>query len=220
MFISHRYKFILFPDPMGACPWIKSALQPWLDQPVAANRRASGTTLLFHGMAPMEAAIAFDFLGYSFEDYTRVAIIRNPYAKMTALFDRISQTDPLWRMRRKSGIRPAEFNQWLARTRPDGFGAGGALGPRWRRFGAWSAQAWCGNYIDHIVRAETAQQDLSKICSGAGLSPAFAHLGARKVNQHTADHRYTRQSSDLIQQRYPWDLALYGNPPCDLLQAA
>ncbi len=209
MLVSHRYKFVLFPDPLGTCSWISHALQPWLDQPIPSNRRNCSKTLLHRDMSPAEAAQAFDRMDFAFEDYTRIAVIRNPYAKMAQLYYRLAIADPVWRARLHLGFEPPRFNRWLRGTRVNGTGAGYRGSRGWRRFGAWSADAWCGDQITHMVRASNAAEELTPIFNGLGISPAFGHRTCHDLGRQRLARLYDKASCDLVRERYAADLALY-----------
>ena len=216
MLVSHRYRFILFLDPLGACPWMAQALLPWIDQPLPP-RRGMGSHF-FQGMSPAEAELAFDAAGLAYRNYTRIAIVRNPFTKMAQLYDRIAASDRLWQMRRRVGVSVPEYTRWLASIRPDGNGAAfTSAGPRWRRFGAWSAMNWCQDRVTHVVRAETAEQDLSDIFRDIGVTPSF---GARPIDtlrvRQPVSARYGPEANQLIRERYKWDLQLYEKQPADL----
>ncbi len=206
MLVSHRNKFIVFEDPLGACPWIARSLQPWLDQPIMAERVRGAETPFFNGMSPDEAALAFDKQGLVFRDYARIAIIRNPYAKMAQLYYRIAMTDPVWRMRQHLGLNLPNFSRWLRQTRNDGRGAGYRNGARWRKFGAWSADAWCGDCITHTVRASHAVNDLNDIFKELGLAPAFGDRRAHELGAQRLSRLFDNKSSMLIRERYKSDL--------------
>ena len=209
MLVSHRYKFVLFTDPLGTCPWIARALQPWLDQPVASERRKCRNALLFADMSPHEANLAFHRMGRDFSDYTRIAIIRNPYAKMAQLYYRIAITDPVWRARQHLGLDLPSLNRWLHGTRTDRSGAGYRNSPAWRRHGAWSADAWCGDHITHMVRASHLAEELTPIFNGLGISPAFGHRTVHELGRQRLARLYDKQTCDLVRVRYAADLALY-----------
>ena len=217
MLVSHRHKFVLFPDPLGSCPWINRALEPWLDQPIASKSGSVSGSSFFQGMSPPEAELAFDLEGYAFRNYARIAIIRNPYAKMVQLYDRISTTDKIWRMRRGLGANQPDFARWLAMTRPNGAGAAPLGGPKWRRFGAWSAENWCGDQISHVVRAEHAEQELRPVFDSLGIAPA---IGGRALDaielRKPVSSRYSVAASDLIMNRYAWDMTFYDSLRADL----
>lgn len=219
MIVSHRCRFVLFPDPMGACPWVERALEPWCDQPIGRDKGTG--SYFFRGMSPAEAELAFDMAGFAFRTYTRIAIIRNPYTKMAQIYDRIAATDRMWRMRRRIGAGNPDFAGWLRNTRSNGNGAAMTGGPRWRRFGAWSAEDWCSDRITHIVRAEMAEIELPKIFSEIGISPAVGGhaIDTLRLEQPVAS-RYDIASSTLIRDRYQWDLRLYDGQDADLQMVA
>lgn len=194
---------------MGGAPWIERALQPWLDQPVASARRHSSKTMFFRGMTPREVELAFDIEGLSFRSYTRIALLRNPYVKMAQIYDRIAASDPIWRARERLGLPTPKFYPWLKATRPDRNGAGYRYSPRWRRYGAWSADTWCSGCISHVVRSEDAATKLLPIFQGLGFTPAFGDRPNRDWQNPRVAGLYDPRSRLLIQERYKTDLELY-----------
>lgn len=216
MLVSHSRRFVLFCDPLGACPWISHALAPWLDQPIARDLGSSGPTTLFDDMSPKEAEFAFDMMGFAYRNYTRIAVVRNPIYKMSQLYDRIAATDRIWQLRRNLGASDPDFGRWLRSTRPDGLGAGHKSSPRWRRFGAWSAKEWCGDHITHTVRAECAKRDLTQVFAEIGLAPAFGGNAGDAPKHLPRRHQYDDASTALINDRYAWDFRIYNSYAPDL----
>ena len=219
MLVSHRHKFILFQDPLGTCPWMERVLQPWLDQPVASKPDKSSALTLSNGMSPTEAERAFDKMGLPFREYTRIAMIRNPYAKMAQLYYRICVTDPVWRLRHHVGLELPEFGRWLRSTKTKGVGAGYPTSASWRKYGAWSAETWCSNRITHTVRVNHAVEDLKPIFAGIGLAPAFGNRECHELGDLRLTRLYNAESSALIRDRYASDLRLYQEDPVQLRPA-
>lgn len=210
MLISHGCRFVIFPDPLGSCHWIRPALEPWLDQSVALTKGGATSPFFFRDMSPAEVELAFDMTDRPFHNYTRIAIIQNPFRRMVQLYDRIAATDPIWRMRRNFGLPNPEFGRWLTQTRPNGHGAAYPHGPRWRRFGAWSAEAWCDERVNHVVRADTAHLDLTRILRQIGVSAAFASRASdQSAAVPTEMLRYDAASLSLIKSRYRSDLQYF-----------
>lgn len=209
MFVSHKHRFVIFPDPMGACNWLGHRLEPWLDQPTARNRKSSTETHFFYGMSPAEAELAFDMIGQPYCRYTSIAIIQNPFRRMVKLYDRIALTDPLWQMRRALGGSDPTFAHWLQNTRASGPGAGYSRGARWRRFGAWSAQAWAGQKVTHLVPLESPDQ-LQQILRSQGIPLNLrCRASDHEMFQFPEMSRYDATSAALIKERYWSDLSLY-----------
>ncbi len=209
MLVCHSKRFILFNDPLGACPWIEDVLSPWIDQPVADNIATARHTYFFKDMSPTEAELAFDIMGLPFRSYRRIAIVRDPFAKMEDLYDRIADTDRLWQMRGRIGMGAPDYVRWLRRTRPCRNGAGNSASPRWRRFGAWTVRAWCDGRISHVIRAESAAQDILRVLGPLGVNPAIPEDTNRSLRP--ARYREVPQVKALIGARYHWDLRHY--PP-------
>ncbi|MEO1637977.1 MAG: hypothetical protein AAFU41_01860 [Pseudomonadota bacterium] len=207
MLISHRHHFIIFPDPLESCHWIRRALAPWVDQSVASRQESKGKTAFFDGMTPSEVAAAFARDGRDFDAYARIAIVQNPYLRMAQLYDKISDQDPVWRFKERLGVPKPLFDDWLQSTRPSGNGAGNALSPRWRRHAAWSADEWCDGRIDHVIRAENAMTDLQRVFRKLGIAPAFR---CRSTDQHELQKRtidrYASRSIATMRKRYRSDL--------------
>ena len=63
MIVSHKCKFILFSDPLGAGANVMHALSPWSDEIIAAGPDNKQDRMFFHGMTPTEAEWAFDASG-------------------------------------------------------------------------------------------------------------------------------------------------------------
>ncbi len=216
MLVSHGCRFVLFSEPMGSCPWVERALTPWLDQKVADCKSTTNNTYFFKGMSPAEAELAFDMSGLAFRSYTRIAIVQNPFTRMEQLYKRIAATDRVWQMRDRVGVGAPEYARWLRSTRPHGNGAGHRGSPRWRRFGSWSVRAWCGDRITHLVRAETAKQDLSAIFSKMGIAPELGGRTGDFQNLSWVGGNRDPEVNELIHERYHGDLQLYHPIKADL----
>lgn len=213
MLVSHRCQFIVFSDPLKSCQWLNKTLSPWADQAVASAKRKSSKTLFFDGMSPAEAELAFDLSGLPFHKYTRIAVVQNPFRRMAQLYDRICATDPVWRLRKRAGWSVPDFGAWLNNTRPDGMGASFPAGPRWRKYGAWSADAWADNRITHFVRAESVAEDLRGVFREMGVAPLFGpDRDGEKTHRFAEMMRYDATTMDIIRQRYKSDLSLYHKP--------
>jgi hypothetical protein len=208
MLVSHGYQFIVFEDPLGACPWLGRTLQPWLDQPILPDRARIAETPFFNGMTPGEAELAFDKHGLVYRNYARIAIIRDPFAKMAQLYYRIAMTDPVWRMRQHLGLELPRFSNWLYQTRNCGNGAGYRYSARWRKFGAWSADAWCGDRITHTVRANHAVTDLNAVFNELGIAPAFGDRQVHELGVQRLSRLYDTETKAIIRERYQSDLAI------------
>lgn len=213
MFVSHRCQFVVFNDPLKSCQWLQKSLSPWVDQSVAPAKRSSDKSLFFNGMSPAEAELAFDLSGLPFHNYTRIAVVQNPFRRMAQLYDRIASTDPLWRLRKRAGWAVPDFSTWLKNTRSDGIGAGSVLGPRWRKYGAWSADAWADGRITHFVRAETVADDLRAVFRQMGVAPILGDNHKEEEMHRFAEMlRYDASTMEIIRQRYRSDLKLYHRP--------
>lgn len=203
MIVSHERRFVFFPDPLGASAHVARALAPWADDFPTLNR--SGC--LPRDISPTEAEWHFDTNQLAFRSYLRVAVVEHPFARISRLFDRIRSEDRIWRLREMAGLPPPSFDHWLARIKPNGNGAAGRRGPRWRQFGAWSAKHWQGDAISHPVRLEALETDLGPVLSQLGIAPAFGNL----VQAEPPDwrERFSLRACQIMQQRYGWDMAQF-----------
>ena len=210
MIVSHERRFIVFCDPLGAGQTVLHALSPWGDVNVVAERQRSNKNPFFHGMTPQEAEWQFDGMGLAFRSYLRISLTEHPFARLARLYDRIAQTDTLWQMRHLTGIGLPNFQNWLSNTKLDGLGAGSRSSPRWRQHAAWSAKVWEAGKINHTVRAEAIEEDLSPILGELGIAPSLDVSHQTKFAQDAWLARYGAQSTALMMKRYGWDMAQFG----------
>ncbi|MEM8537363.1 MAG: hypothetical protein AAGF56_05820 [Pseudomonadota bacterium] len=209
MLISHRHRFVVFPDPLDVCPYIRRALDPWIDRSLrhlATGRAGLSTSTI---MTPTEVARDFPAGEGRFDDYTRIAILQDPYQRMAQLYHMICHSDRYWQLRQDWRFGVPSFDRWLAATRPFGRGAGHILSPRWRRHGAWAAEPWCAGHVTHVARAEAAADDLSQIFRLRDIAPSFSCRDSDQTGVAVPDKRiYTQGSVALIEARYAVDLRL------------
>lgn len=210
MIVSHKCRFVLFADPLGAGAQVMRALSPWADVDVGGHPDRNQGHMFFNNMTPLEAEWAFDASGLAFRSYLRISITEHPFTRLARLYDRIAQTDMMWQLRHLAGLGPPEFGHWLQSTRPDGLGAGNRNSPRWRKHGAWSAKAWESGRIDHTVRVESIEDDLLPVLAELGIAPSLDDIQTEALDREGWMGRYDEQASDLMSQRYSWDLAQYG----------
>lgn len=209
MIISHQRRFIFIPDPLATDGLLSETLEPWADQQIDPIYARGGKTPFYKTMTPTEVEWAFDAMGLAFRSYLRITVVQNPFVRLSVLYDRIAHTDAMWQVRQYTGIGLPSFSGWLRSTKPDGNGAGTRTSPSWRRYGAWSAKAWCGPHISHTIRREYTEQDLSLIFGELGIAPALpnALLIPPDPSEHLA--RYTPASALFVADRYRWDLAQF-----------
>ena len=210
MIVSHKCRFVLFSDPLGAGAQIMRAMVPWSDVAVSDEPDRHQGQIFFKNMTPLEAEWAFDASGLAFRSYLRIAITEHPFTRLARLYDRIAQTDMVWQFRHLAGLGPPAFGHWLRSTRPDGVGAGSRNSPRWRQHGAWSAKTWEDGRIDHTIRVESIEDDLMPILAKLGIAPSLGDLQTETLDREGWMERYTPDAAQLMAQRYAWDLAQYG----------
>lgn len=205
MIVSHEKKFIIFPDPLGASDQLMSAISPWADNHlIELDVPLSGTS-------PIEAEWSFDSAGLAFGSYCTIAFIENPFTRLFRLYERIRKTDRFWKLRETAGLPPPTMSYWLEAIKTRGRGAGGRGGPRWRKFGAWSAKHWMDGRIDFPVRLEQWEDDLTPILGHLGIAPSFdASVKSHDLDWHG---RFDALSTRLILQRYAWDMAQFSYTP-------
>lgn len=210
MIISHHRRFIVFADPLGAGDAVLQALSPWNDVDVTTPQNASQQNAFYAGMTPQEVAWQFDGMGLAFHSYLRISVVEHPFSRMARLYDRIAQTDAVWKIRQLAGIGLPDFETWLRNTQPDGFGAGSRNGPRWRQHAAWSAKVWEAGIINHTIRAEAIEEDLTPVLAELGVAPSLNIEHALMWDQEDWMNRYSTNATAIMMKRYGWDMAQYG----------
>ncbi len=210
MIVSHKCRFILFSDPLGAGANVMHALSPWSDEIIAAGPDNKQDRMFFHGMTLTEAEWAFDASGLAFRSYLRISVTEQPFTRLARLYDRIAQTDIVWQLRHLASVGTPAFDHWLSSTQPNGFGAGNRHSPRWRQLGAWSTKAWESGRIDHTIRVESVEEDLTPILTELGIAPSLDFIQTETLDREGWMKRYSPESTNLMSQRYGWDLAQFG----------
>jgi hypothetical protein len=209
MIICHSRRFILFSNPKTGSESLRHLFANWSEEEVVPYRHRTDPHQFYPHMPPAEAAAAFAQKGLNFGDYERVTMVRNPFDRLVSLYRMIAEVDGLWRLRRGFGLGQQSFPNWLASTRPDGRGGGGREHQRWRRFGTWSAEAWCAGKITHVVRLEHLAQDLAPVLTALDLAPgAMPHVNARPPIR--LEDYYDPHSIALVRRRYASDLRTFG----------
>ena len=204
MIISHRYKFVFFVNPETGSEPLEEWLAPLAEEAIVPFSAQSPDSPYYHEMSPSEAAVAFRQNRRDLADYSCITCTENPFTRLPRLFQRITEEDRFIKIRRLLGAAPASFETWLAQTAPDGRGAGGALHQRWRRFGTWTAEHWSRGHIQHFVRREHVQTDLSPILARLNLPVEVPEFG-RPVVPSFPEHLSGR-SIQMILSRYKSDL--------------
>lgn len=221
MIICHSRRFIFFANPKTGSETMRALLAPYGEETVVPYRERTREHPFYPHMSPIEAEWTFDALGLAFRSYRRITCVRDPYARLVSLYRMIADVDGLWQMRRKVGIGDPGFETWLRSTRPHGRGGGGRAHQRWRRYGTWSAQHWCGDRITDTLRLETLSQDLPKLLNALDIVPPSGALPQRNARDPVDFTQwYTPRSSALVARRYAWDLVQFGYTTPDLQDAA
>ena len=210
MIVSHTRRFVFFPDPLDGSPVLSRGFLPFGDTEVSGFANRHGHLPFACGMSPHEAEWTFDGLGLAYRSYLRIAVVQNPFVRMVRLYNRIAAADPVWLRQFRTGFGGHDFFSWLSATRPNGVGAGGRHSPPWRRYGAWSARHWCGDYISHVIRQEAIEEDLTGVLSILGIAPAFDRDFKRSTTCPDWESYYDDRSISLMNDRYGWDIAQYG----------
>ena len=212
MIISHSHKFVLFCNPgTGTAPLLR-LLSPWQQEPILEFGQRSTAQPFYHLMSPSEAAWTFDGLGYDFLAYRRITLVRNPFTRLPALYQRIAETDALWRIRRRTGVGQPSFGRWLNSIRADGRGAGGRAQDRWRRFGTWSLAAWGAGLITDVLRSEALVRDLEPLLDTLGLNPGPLPIVASEPVA-AWPVAFDNQTLKLMADRYGAEIETYGYSP-------
>ncbi len=203
MIVSHDKRFIFFPDPLGAGSQVARALLPWADDAtfVPTHDPDSGF------FTPTEAEWSFDAAGHAFRSYLRIGVVEHPFSRLVRLYDRITQEDMIWKLRAAAGLPRPQMTAWLTGIRPNGRGAAGRRRARWRQFGAWSAKDWMAGRVDHPIRLEHLDEDLTPALSQLGIAPSLGHDNYRAPENW--QDRFDAEATRIMVRRYGWDLEQY-----------
>jgi hypothetical protein len=219
MLVSHRYRFVHAKTRKTASTSVESYFEPlcmadgeWTrrhyreEYESAAGvvgyrgpRRPSATRWWNH----MPAALIRERLGAERWDlYFKFCVIRNPFEKAVSAYYHATCLGPAAQRRPGtwSDDDPERFAAWLARSP--------ALDDR---------DVFCidGRFaLDDVIRYETLQFDLERICGRLGVVWAPARLPAFKVGirpwQATAERLYTPRSRELVTCACRFELEHFG----------
>ena len=221
MIICHSRRFIFFSNPKTGSETMRALLAPFAEEPVVAYRARTRERPFYPHMSPVEAEWTFDALGLAFRSYRRITCVRDPFTRLVSLYRMIADVDGLWRLRRRAGLGQPDFETWLRSTRPSGRGGGGRAHQRWRRYGAWSAQHWCGDRISDTLRLETLAHDLPPLLDSLDIVPPTAALPQHNARDPVdISQWYSPSTSALVARRYAWDIAHFGYARPNLQGAA
>lgn len=213
MIVSHRHRFIFFHNPLTASSRLVRYLESWNEEPVVDFRARMPDRPFYHNMSPTEADNAFQRLGWDFLSYRRISCVRSPYTRLPALFGRIQSEDWSWRLRARLGLSTPTFVSWLGQVVPHGRGAGGPPTERWRRFGAWSIEAWCNNRLSHVIPIEKLGQHLPQLLVELGLPRPGAI--PEVLPELSEVSRLSEAAVRVIAARYSFDISAFGYAPPD-----
>ncbi len=213
MIISHRFRFILYNNPLTGSSRIRDALAFMQDEVVQPYHLRTPRNPFYTYMPPAEVAQTMEMKGLPYDDYVSITCIRDPFTRLPALYERIKNTDRLWKFRQSAGLMPPHFVTWLNGTLTEGRGGGGAPHARWRRCGTWSIDNWTGGKVRHVIKAEDAQNEITRIFVESDLPPA--NLPSMDDISRVTPGIMTRVARKIISERYEADIAKFGyTPPC------
>lgn len=220
MIICHSRRFIYFSNPFCGSGRVRALLDPWNEEPIVSYAQRIPERPFYTHMSPTEAEWTFDALGLNFGDYRRITSLRSPFDRLPEVYEEIERSDRIWRMRKRSGVGIPTFESWLARTRPNGRGAGGRVHQRWRRFGTWSAEEWCAGRITRVLCCHRMNEDLGALLTELGIAPSKPLPPGCDGNAELGHALLTQGSVTMIAQRYAREIQQYGFQPPKLALAA
>lgn len=209
MIINHDRGFVFFSAPKTGSESIRALLAPYNQEQIRPWAKTTRDHPFYPHMPPRDAEVCFSAKGWDFSSYQRISCVRNPYARLVSLYRMIVEVDRGWRIRTRFGLRPS-FAQWLKAVRPDGRGGGGRNHQRWRRYGAWSAQAWLHNHdecllVDHVLRLEDINIALPRLLAKLSLSSVpLLRLNSRP--EIDVGDWYNSENRALVGRLYQWDI--------------
>jgi len=204
MRISRRYRLIAFSYPKAGSSSLRRFFDPYSDVRPARNfaSRTSENPFYPH-MRPEETRELFRAFGWDFDGYTKLVVIRNPWARLVSLYEHV----------RRSAPDLPEFGRWVYEIRPFGAGGGGPEDQRWRRYGAYSIEHFIkdasgGILVDRVLRLEDLDRELFPYLRAMGLSVSDRPLPRR--NRQTTARRYqdyyTPETADYVGDVYRYDI--------------
>lgn len=212
MRISHRYKFVFFANPKAGSSTVRQFLNPYSDIASVKNIYAMSDVNPFHPhMRPEEARLIFKDLGWDFYGYTKFVIVRNPWARLVSLYEHIKRFNP----------ETDDFKTWLYTIKPYGSGGGFEKEP-WRRYGAYSIEAYIkdevGNVlVDKVFRLEDLKTTLVPFLVALGLPiepdaevPIKNQNPRKRLNRAHYKPYYTPNMRDYVHDIYRYDIVNYG----------
>lgn len=209
MIISHSRKFIVFSNPKTGSESLRKLFAPWSEVPIVPYRSRDAGRPFYPHMPPTEVAQVFEGMGWDFDSYMRITVVRNPYDRLVSLYRMIAEVDRLWLTRRGLGLGQTPFPVWLSRTAVNGRGGGGRDYQRWRKFGTWSAEYWCAGLTTHVLRLEHLESDLMPVLSALNLAPGVLPQVNRRPRVDVASY-YDDRSLAQVARRYAYDLRTFG----------
>lgn len=211
MIISHTKKFVFFSFPKTGSESIREMLHAHNEETIVPYKKRNRENPWYPHMAPAEADTEFRRRGLEMSDYFTFTLTRNPFQRSVSVYEMVMAVDGVEKLKRKLGLKRANFETWLTATLPHGRGAGGRTHQRWRKFGTWTTQAWAndagGNRIvDRIIRLDDIHSQLPNLLTylEIPIPETIVHKNKR-VTQDWRGH-HNSQTIRLISDRYREDI--------------
>lgn len=213
MIISHTHRIVFYSNPKTGSESLRSLLAPLNEEPVRPWKNCTSRHPFYPHMPPTEALNVFAAMGWNFAQYRHITCVRNPFPRLVSLYEMIREVDGVWALQNRLGFSPPSFQKWLERTRPNGLGGGGRSHQRWRRFGAYSADAWCAGLVPFVLRLEHLEQEWPVLIARLGLPVSYEvpHENKR-VTRNWAEY-YDSATTPIVMNRYAKDLQRFGYHP-------
>jgi hypothetical protein len=204
MRISHKNKFIFFSFPKTGSESVRLILDPFSDVRVVTYVERSLDNPFYSHMTPLEVLAVFEAKGWDFYSYSRILVVRNPWARLVSMYEMIYR-NPL-----KKYYRPS-FKKWLFSIDNKELGGGGKDSEKWKRYGTYSvdnfSSDFCGNrLVSDIIKLEEMQDKFPQLLARLNL-PGLEDVKLPHINKtplRKANYRsyYDDQAIDYVGRLY------------------
>ncbi|WP_422035947.1 sulfotransferase family 2 domain-containing protein [Reyranella sp.] len=199
MIISHRHRLIYFSIPKTGSEAVRRYLSPISEVEIVRFARRTPKKPFYSHMRPCEAQQTFAELGWEFGDYSKIATVRNPWARLASLFAMMERQ----KQRRFHG----NFSAWLSTlepTRPQD----PTRSEKWWCHGSMTIEAFMAvpgdNCAYRAFRLEDGLERLSSYLESSGVATLGKTVEAVNGAPEPYDYRdyYTARDRALVAELY------------------
>jgi len=208
MRISHKFQFIYFSIPKTGSESIRKFLDPISDQKIVQFPEIDNNNPYYSHMRPCEIQSVFQSRDLNYNLYTRLATVRNPWARIASLY---KMTQRNW----GDQLR-LSFSEWIHTLDPTG-NSTAHMPEKWYAHGVMSMKHFLTDQkgqimVDKVFRIEDQTDELfeafSLMTSGRFLNQKLFHMN--KADQ-AYDWRsmYCQEAKKRVGDLYAEDIDLF-----------